>query len=163
MGFLRDLFGKKQPDPTPRDKEKPAASYDVILRKADDPLVIIDPQSIVAAFVAVTLADAGHLEAAEKTVAQMNKFCQPRLWSVSFTTKFGAFACSASTDGLPDVKAIVPALERQGITQPFSLVVNTMDVSFDGGTTKSKVLAGFAFRESLHRFLFPGNDACIPG
>lgn len=143
--------------------ENSEASYDVLLRKAGDPLVIINPQSIVTAFVAVTLDDAKHLDSAEKTVANMNRYCQPRLWSVSFTTKFGAFACSPSTGGLPDVRGIAPALERQGITQPFSFVVNTMDVSFDGGKSKSKILAGFAFREKLHRILFPGNDGCIPG
>lgn len=137
--------------------------YEVVLRKPEDPPVIIDPQSIVAAYVAVTLEDARYLKTAETIVANTNKFCQPRLWSVRFTTKFSAFACSADESRLPDVRGIAPALVKLGITQPFSIVINTMEVSFDGGKTKTKILAGFAFREKAHRILLPGNDGCIPG
>ncbi len=160
MSMVNETQDNKNGNPSANNSE---GHYDVVLRKTDEPPIVVNPESIVAAFVAVTLADVKFLKTAENSVANMNKYCQPRLWSVRFTAKFGAFACSADERGLPDVRGIAPALVKLGITQPFSLVINTMEVSFDGGKTKSKILAGFAFREKSHRILFPGNDGCIPG
>lgn len=161
MELLKKVFGNHESESQPKDKS--ATSPKVIMRKAGDPPVVIAPQSITAAFVAVTLEDARHLDKASSAIADLNRHCQPRLWSVPFTTKFGAFACSAADGGLPDVRGVAPALERQGLLPPFSLVVNTMTVSLDGGRTKSKILVGFAFRDGTPRVLLPGNDGCVPG
>jgi len=161
MHLLKKVFGNHESGSQPKGNS--ATSREVFMRTAGDPPVVIDPHSITAAFVALTLEDARHLDKAEKAIADLNRHCQPRLWSVPFTTKFGAFACSAAEGGLPDVRGVAPALEKQGLILPFSLVVNTMTVSLDGGRTKAKILVGFAFRDKTPRVLFPGNDGCVPG
>ncbi len=136
--------------------------HQVVLRKPEDPLFKIDPATILAVFAVTTLEDRQYLDAAERSINDFNRFCQPRMWSIPIHAKYGAFACSASPDGLPNVNGIIPALEKQGIQPPFSIVVNTLTISFDGGRTPSKVLAGFAFQEKEPRILLPGNDGCIP-
>lgn len=158
------LFKKADKDAESETKPKGTSmsSPRVILRKEGDPPFAIDPHSILAAFIGVTLTDAGHLHAAETIVFNMNRHCQPRLFAVPFTTKIGAFAASADEGGLPDVRSVVPGLQKLGLKSPFSVVINTMVISFDGGVTKSKILAGFAFPDDPPRILFPGNDGCIP-
>jgi hypothetical protein len=148
-------------DPSSESDQRRSAP-EVILRKAGDPPFAIDPQAILSAFVVLTLADVRQVDNASGAVAKLNRYCQPQVWRVSFKAKFGAFACSAAPGGFPDVRAVAPALERMGIQHPFSLVINTMTVSLDGGASQVKVLAGFAFREHKVRILFPGNDGCVP-
>jgi len=136
--------------------------HQVILRKPEEPPFAIDPKAILSVFTVTTLQDRQYLGAAESSINDFNRFCQPRMWSVPIQAKYGAFACGADASGLPDVSAIIPALEKLGIQPPFSIVVNTLTISFTGGRTQSKILAGFAFREAQPRILLPGNDGCIP-
>jgi hypothetical protein len=136
--------------------------HSVVLRNPQDPPFSIDPKSILAVFAVTTLEDRQYLKAAEGSLNDFNRFCQPRLWSAPIQAKYGAFACSAAPDGQPNVNGIIPALEKMGILPPFSIVVNTLVISFNNGHTKSKILAGFAFKEEKPRILFPGNDGCIP-
>lgn len=147
--------------------DRPEASqssnkHSVVLRNPQDPPFSIDPKSILAVFAVTTLEDRQYLKAAEGSLNDFNRFCQPRLWSAPIQAKYGAFACSAAPDGQPNVNGIIPALEKMDILPPFSIVVNTLVVSFNNGQTKSKILAGFAFSEKQTRILFPGNDGCIP-
>lgn len=151
----------KSEDNRPEGVQK-SYTHTVVLRKPQDPAFSIDPKSILAVFAVTTLEDRQYLKAAEGSLNDFNRFCQPRLWSAPIQAKYGAFACSAAPDGQPNVNGIIPTLEKMGILPPFSIVVNTLVISFNNGQTKSKILAGFAFKEEKPRILFPGNDGCVP-
>jgi hypothetical protein len=123
--------------------------------------ISIDPQAITHAFIALTHGDLKHSADAKEIIAKMNRHCQPKLWNVKFHVKFVTFGASASYDGFPEPSSIGPALERVGLEFPSSIVANTLELSFDGGETATKLFAGFAFRDDNPRFILPYSGGCV--
>ena len=95
-------------------------------------------------------------------VAKFNRHCQPRLWGAQFKAKFVTFAANEMEGGFPDITSVGSALESVGLTSPYSIVVNTMTISLDGGRTPTKILAGFAYRDRDPKIVLPRGDGCVP-
>lgn len=161
MGLLKKLFGGAV-KPESLATTARAASPTVINQSETDPPLKVATGSITHAFVALTHADMSYWKTLEGQVAKLNRLCQPRLWSVEFKAKFGVFAAAAMDSGFPDITSVGPALESVGLSPPYSLVINTMTISCDGGQTQTKVLAGFAFRDRDPKIVLPRNNGCIP-
>jgi len=161
MRFFKKLLGGTTKPESPKDSVG-AASPTVVNQGDDDPALRNDPASISHAFVALTHADLSHSEKVGGEVAKFNRHCQPRLWSVQFKAKFVTFAVNAMDSGLPDATSVGPALESVGLKPPYSIVINTMKMSLDGGRTYSKVLAGFAYRDNEPKIILPRDDGCVP-
>lgn len=159
MNFLKKLFGGAAKS---ESSKAPAASPTVINQGDNDPPLRVAPASISHAFVALTLADISHSETVGGDVAKFNRHCQPRLWEVQFKAKFVTFAVNAMEGGFPDVTSVGPALESVGLTSPYSIVINTMTISLDGGQTPTKILAGFAYRDREPKIVLPRGDGCVP-
>ena len=141
----------------------------VVLQKKGDPPFKVKPQSVIAAFVAIGWDHSRYNAEAESVILRMNRQLQPRFWkaidesSVPITVKGGVVICDAMTDtGFPDPRSLPSALEKLGLKQPFSIVVNMPTISFDAGKTAVKILAGFAFRDQIQRMVFLSDDGCVP-
>lgn len=137
-------------------------SRKVMFQRDSDPPIMINPHSISHAFVVLAHHEWQHADAAANVITILNKTCQPSIWSCSFRPIFVIFTASPSNNGYPDAAAIPPALTEAGLVQDSSIVVNDLSVSFDGGHTKSKVLAGFAYHDSNPRILIPISNGCLP-
>jgi PBS lyase HEAT-like repeat-containing protein len=122
----------------------------------------IDPGTITHAFIALTHDDLKFASKADGVVANFNRHCQPRIWSVHFPVKFVTFGAPPDSNGYPDPGCVEPALEGVGLTNPSSIVINNMAVSFDRGHTRSNLLIGFAFKDANPRLIIPCTDGCVP-
>lgn len=140
-----------------------AESPIIVNQKANDPPLKVDPASISYAFVGITHGDASHAERFDSVeeIAELNRICQPRLWSAQFKAKFSIFCAPAADGGYPDVRGVQPAVEGSGLKPPYSVVINLMTVSLDGGQTHTKILAGFAYRDHEPKIVLPRTDGCI--
>ena len=138
------------------------ASPIVVNQGDNDPPLRISPTSISHAFLALTHADIAHSEKVGGEVAKFNRQSQPRLWSIQFKARFVTFAVNAIDNGYPDPLAIGPVLESEGLKPPYSIVINLMEFSVDGGRTRSKVLVGFAFRDLEPKRILARVDGCVP-
>lgn len=155
MGFFDKLFGKRKGSSLPTKAASPtvisqadagpppkAASPTVINQADADPPLKIDPASITHAFIALTHADISHSDKVSSKIADLNRHCQPQLWNVQFRAKFVTFAVNAGPSGYPDATGVGSALESVGLKPPYSVVVNLMTISLDGGRTGTNILSG---------------------
>lgn len=140
----------------------------IVLRKKGDPPFKVEPQSVIAAFVAIAWKDSRYHAEAESVISWVNRQFQPRYWRamdespIPIRVKAGVIICDAMTDdGYPDPASVPSALERLGLKRPFSIVVNMPTISFDGGKTPMKILAGFAFLDQIQRMVLLGEDCCV--
>src|SRR5512134_2018741 len=98
---LFGLFGKRGSGPPDGDtRAAPRAS-------ATSPLKI-DPRTITHAFVALTHADLSKSDALGTKVIDLNKDCEPRLWSTEIKAKCASFAVErgAARNGFPDLRGV---------------------------------------------------------
>ena len=95
-------------------------------------------------------------------LASLNRACQPRLWSVESRAKFVTFAAPTFSNGFPDPRGTGAVLEKLELTPPYSIVVNLLTVSLDGGRTHTKILAGFAYKDTEPKLITSRNDGCVP-
>ena len=135
---------------------------DIVKIDEGDPPIRINPQSISHAFIALTHKDVDRSSGIIDEVANLNRACQPRLWSIPFKAKFITFAAYADDQGYPNPVSIPVVLKEYGLPPSSSIVINDAVVSFDNGSTQSRILVGFAFRDHKSRIYFPCHDACIP-
>jgi hypothetical protein len=161
MGFLKKLFGGTAKSEAPK-AGGPKGSPSLINQSDTGPPLRVDTSAISHAFVALTHADMSHSDRIAKDIIKFNRHCQPRLWSVDFKVKCVAFAVNAMENGFPDGTSVGPALESQGLKAPYSLVINTVTISLDGGRTPTKILAGFAYRDPEPKIVLPRSDGCVP-
>ncbi len=157
MGLLKRLFGRQG-----RGVQSTQGSRKIVNQGDSDPPVAIDPQSITYAFVALTHSDAHHSNTAAKTIADLNRASQPSIWNTAFKAKFVSFTADPGMRGYPDVTAIPVALENAGLVQGSTIVINDFEVSFDGGRTRSRIYAGFAFPDQNPRIILPRAGGCVP-
>lgn len=173
MGLLKKLLGSaasKPEPPEPQESAKPAATQEnvkpplLINQGENDPPLKVDPASIAYAFIGLTHGDASLAERFDsiEQISELNSTCQPRLWKARFRAKFNVFCAPAMENGYPDAKAVRSAAEGSGLKPPYSVVINLMTVSLDGGRTHKKLLVGFAYRDSEQKIVLPRNDGCIP-
>jgi hypothetical protein len=135
----------------------------LIYQEETDPPIHIDPDAITHAFVVLSHEDIQYAKAAAAKIADFNRHCQSKLWSIPFKATFIAFCADKTKSGLPDAQAIGPLLRQQGLSPASSIVVNTMQASFDGGSTYSRMLVGFAFKDREPKFIIAGYDGgCLP-
>ena len=153
---LFGLFGKRGSGPPVGDtRAAPRASATAPLK--------IDPRTITHAFVALTHDDLSKSDALGTKVIDLNKDCEPRLWSTEIKVKCASFALDrgAARNGFPDLRGVGPALERLGLTAPYTIVAHAITVPV-GGSSGTKVLVGFAHRDPANQLVLTEKDRCIP-
>lgn len=172
MGFLKKFFGKPSRPETPADSlssttENTAAPSPVstappkVIQQSDvDPPIRIDPTTISHAFITLNHADVHHAEKLSPDIAKFNRGCQPRLWNKQFQVRFAIFASGPGAPGFPDASGIGQVLETLGLRSPYSLVINTATILV-GGTARTNLLVGFAYRDQEPKVIFPRSDGCI--
>jgi len=117
-------------------------------------------RTITHGFIVLTHADTHHWGRASELIGSLNHHSQPRAWSESKRAELVTLSADVSANGFPGVELIGLGLENAGLKRPYSLIVNTMTVTFDGGVSQSKVLVGFSFRERQTRLILPRTDGC---
>ncbi|HEX6813892.1 MAG TPA: hypothetical protein VF384_19880 [Planctomycetota bacterium] len=168
---LLGLFGKRTTEPppsradagdtgtAPRGNAKPQS----VNQGTGAAPIKIDPRSITHAFVALTHGDLSLSDALGTKVIDLNKGCQPRLWSTEIKVKCASFAVDASDagNGFPDLRGVGPALERLGLRAPYTIVAHATTVAA-GGSSKTKILVGFAHQDPAPKMVLVENDRCVP-
>ena len=64
-----------------------------------------------------------------------------------------SFAVFALENGYPDLNGVAPALESVGLKAPYSIVINMLTITMDGGKTNSNILAGFAYPDKNQKVI----------
>jgi hypothetical protein len=151
MNIFQKIFGKQKTDTTiiPRTVQEDGA-----------PPLRINPALITHAFIALTHKDIKHADKLPNKIAAFNKSCQPLLWDKEVNAKFMVFTVNSVND-FPDPDSIKPALESAGIESPYTVVINYMSVSFDGGRTPSNIFTGFAYSDKKPKFIMARNNGCV--
>ena len=158
MSFIQKLFGRKNEIRIPQKAKDPT----FINQDETGPPLKVDTASITHAFVALTTADRKHSKKVEDQISDLNRNCQPELWTKQFKAKYVTFACNPIDNGFPDPEAVRIALESVGISSYYSVVINLLTISFDAGKTPTKILAGFAYTDHQPKTILPRNNGCIP-
>jgi hypothetical protein len=166
MGLLGKIFEKKeekQPTVAVPNHSMAQRVPQVVRQNDGDPPIPIDVQSISHTFLAFTYQDMGLLMKAEHAFADLYRNYQPKVWnSPLFKAKFVAVTGSAQSNGYPGIDDILITLEATGLKYPYSLVINDMLITLDGGKTQSKVLFGVAFRDDPTRLIMPLSGGLMP-
>ena len=163
---LFGLFGKRKAKPRSGDTRaapRASASPQLVSQGTGDPPVKIDPRTITHAFVALTHDDLSKSNALGTKVIDLNKYCEPRLWSTEIKVKCASFALDRgdARNGYPDLRGVGPALERLGLRSPYTIVAHAITVPV-GGSSGTKVLVGFAHQDPAAKLLLTEKDRCIP-
>lgn len=169
MSFWKRLFGlfgkrrSKLPAGDTRAAPRANATPKLVSAGTGDPPIKIDPRTITHAFVALTHDDLSKSSALGTKVIDLNKDCEPRLWSTEIKVKCASFALDrgAARNGFPDLRGVGPALEKLGLTAPYTIVAHAITVPA-GGSSGTKVLVGFAHRDPAHKLVLTEKDRCIP-
>jgi len=174
MSFWKRLFGlfgkrKSKPQAARRDsgdtRTAPRASVApaVVNPGTGNPPVMIDPRTITHAFVALTQDDLSKSNALGTKVIDLNRDCEPRLWSTEIKVKCASFALDRSNteNGYPDLRGVGPTLEKIGLRAPYTIVAHAVTVPVSGSSA-TKVLVGFAHRDPAPKLVLAEKDRCVP-
>ena len=169
MSFWKRLFGlfgkrkAKPPSGATRAAPRASASPQVVNQGTGDPPVKIDPRTITHAFVALSQDDLSKSGALGTKVIDLNRDCEPRLWSTEIKVKCASFALDRgdARNGFPDLRGVGPALERIGLRAPYTIVAHAITVPA-GSSSGTKVLVGFAHRDPAPKIVLADKDRCIP-
>jgi hypothetical protein len=169
MSFWKRLFGlfgkRKAKAPAVATQQVPRASVAprVVNQGTGDAPVKIDPRTITHAFVALTQDDLSKSNTLGTKVIDLNRDCEPRLWSTEIKAKCASFALDRgdTKNGYPDLRGVGPALERIGLRSPYTIVAHAITVPA-GGSSGTKVLVGFAHRDPAPKVVLVEKDRCIP-
>ncbi|HEU4420674.1 MAG TPA: hypothetical protein VFT55_17175 [Planctomycetota bacterium] len=169
MSFWKRLFGlfgkrgSKPPAGDTRAAPRASATPQLVNQGTGDPPIKVDPRTITHAFVALTHDDLSKSNALGTKVIDLNKDCEPRLWSTEIKVKCASFALDrgAARNGFPDLRGVGPALEKLGLTAPYTIVAHAITVPA-GGSSGTKVLVGFAHRDPAHQLVLTEKDRCVP-
>lgn len=168
MSFWKRLFGlfvkRGSGPPSGGTVAAPRASVArLVNQRTGDPPIQIDPRTITHAFVALSHDDLSKSNALGTKVIDLNRDCEPKLWSTEIKAKCASFALDrgAARNGFPDLRGVGPALERLGLTSPYTIVAHAITVPI-GGSTATKVLVGFAHRDAAPKIVLAEKDRCIP-
>jgi hypothetical protein len=128
-----------------------------------DPPIKVDPRTITHAFVALTHDDLAKSDTLGTKVIDLNRDCEPRLWSTEIKVKCASFGLDRGNagNGFPDLRGVGPALERLGLVAPYTIVAHVITVPA-GGSSRTKVLVGFAHRDPAPKLVLAEKDRCIP-
>jgi hypothetical protein len=165
MSIWKKLFGGESRTPATSAavaSTDTSESAEIFVQKAEDPPMRIDPSLISHVFIAMPLEQVGVAAKSEDLVVKLNRTCQPRLWAAPIRASTLLCAMNTPKNDYPDPRLLLFKLKEQGMAASSSIVLNTADVSLDGGKTTSKVIIGFAFNESKPRIIFPKTDRVIP-
>jgi hypothetical protein len=173
MSFWKRLFGlfgrrtSKPPtsrrDSGAREAKRSSSTPQMVNQGTGDPPIKIDPRSITHAFVALTQDALSLSDALGTKVIDLNRGCQPRLWSTEFKVKCASFALDASDagNGFPDLRGVGPALEKLGLRSPYTIVAHATTVAV-GASSGTKILVGFAHQDPAPKMVLAEKDGCIP-
>ena len=169
MSFWKRLFGlfgkrkAKPPSGGTRAAPRASATPQFVNQGTGDPPVKVDPRTITHAFVALTRDDHSKSGALGTKVIDLNRDCEPRLWSTEIKVKCASFALDRGDgrNGFPDLRGVGPALERIGLEAPYTIVAHAITVPV-GGSSGAKVLVGFAHRDPAPKIVLAEKDRCVP-
>src|SRR5262245_1676163 len=174
MSFWKRLFGlfgkrKSKPQPARRDSGDTAtappasAKPQIVDRGPTNPAIKVDPRTITHAFVALTQDDLSKSGTLGTKVIDLNRDCEPRLWSTEIKVKCASFALDRgdARNGYPDLRGVGPALERIGLRSPYTIVAHAITVP-QSGSPGTKVLVGFAHQDPAPKVVLVEKDRCVP-
>ena len=152
MGLFSRLFGSTRSDEV----------REIEMLGEDDAKIRVKPKSVSHAFVALSHPDMDHGQRLGGMCIDLNRQCHPDLWAKEIHAKCVTFSTDP-VEGYPDTHAIGPTLERQGLADPYSIAINTVVVTLDGGRTETRILVGFAWKDRAQRIVVAPNGGFVAG
>lgn len=93
-------------------------------------------------------------------LARLNRSIQPRIWQEEFESQLVTISASAGEDGYPESGMVSAALEKIGIGQDQTIVINNAELKRDDKFFK--FFLGFSYTDSDPKFLVPYRNAFVP-
>jgi hypothetical protein len=136
--------------------------HSVILRNPQDPPFSIDPKSILAVFAVTTLEDRQYLKAAEGSLNNFNRFCQPRLWSAPHPGQIWRICLQRRAGRAAECQWDHSRFGENGHPATFLHRSEYVGDFFQQRPDKIENIGRICIQRRKTRILFPGNDGCIP-